>query len=58
MLELVNTAGQIVQQKAVTLTGTSQIRLDLSPHPPRGLYYLRTQDLTHGLHYTTKVLIK
>src|SRR5882724_4448114 len=58
ILELVNTAGQIVQQKAVTLTGTSQIRLDLSPHPPKGLYYLRTQDLTHGLHYTTKVLIK
>jgi hypothetical protein len=56
-LELVNTAGQVVRQKAVTLTGTSQIQFDLSPHPARGLYYLRTRDLTHGLQYSTKVLI-
>lgn len=57
LLELINTAGQVVQQKSVTLTGTNQIRLDLSPHPSKGLYYLRTQDLTHNQHYTTKVLI-
>jgi len=57
MLELVNTAGQVVQQKNVTLTGTSQIRLDLNPHPAKGLYYLRAMDQTHNQHYTTKVLI-
>jgi hypothetical protein len=57
MLELVNTAGQVILQKAVTLTGTSQIMLDLSPHPVRGLYYLRTRDLTHDREYLSKVLI-
>jgi len=57
LLELVNTAGQVVQQKAVTLTGTSQIRLDLNPHPTKGLYYLRTVDQTRNQRYTTKVLI-
>jgi hypothetical protein len=56
-LELVNTAGQVVRQKSVTLTGTSQIQFDLNPHPSKGLYYLRTRDLTHGQQYTTKVLI-
>ena len=57
LLELVNTAGQIVQQKAVTLTGTSQIRLDLNPQPVKGLYFLRTADLTHNRSYVSKVFI-
>jgi hypothetical protein len=57
MLELVNTAGQIILQKPVTLTGTSQIRLDLSSQPVKGLYYLRTKDLTHNQEYVSKVLI-
>ena len=57
LLELVNTAGQIVQQKAVTLTGTNQIRMDLNPHPPKGLYFMRTSDLTHNQRYVSKVLI-
>ena len=57
LLELLNTAGQIVLQKPVTLTGTSQIRLDLNPHPVKGLYFLRTTDITHGQHYTSKVFI-
>jgi hypothetical protein len=57
MLELINTAGQVILQKPVTLTGTSQIRLDLSPQPVKGLYYLRTKDLTHDQEYVSKVLI-
>lgn len=57
LLELVNTAGQVVQQKPVTLTGTSQIRLDLNPHPAKGLYFIRTTDLTHNQHYVSKVFI-
>jgi hypothetical protein len=57
LLELLNTAGQIVLQKPVTLTGSSQIRLDLNPHPVKGLYFLRTTDITHGQHYTSKVFI-
>lgn len=56
-LELVNTAGQIVQQKQVTLAGASQIRLDLNPQPSKGLYFLRTKDLTHNQSYVSKVLI-
>jgi Secretion system C-terminal sorting domain len=57
MLELVNTAGQVILQKPMTLTGTSQITLDLSPRPVKGLYYLRTRDLTHNQEYVSKVLI-
>ena len=57
LLELINTAGQVVQQKSVTLTGTNQIRLDFSPQPPKGLYFMRTRDLTHNQNYVSKVLI-
>ena len=57
LLQLVNTAGQIVQETAVTLTGTSQIRLDLNPQPVKGLYFLRTADLTHNKSYVSKVFI-
>ena len=57
LLELVSTSGQVVQQKEVTLTGTSQIRLDLSPQPVRGLYFLRTTDLTHNRNFVSKVFI-
>jgi len=57
MVQLVATSGQIVQEKAITLTGNSQIRLDLNPQPVRGLYFLRTTDQTHNLNYVTKVFI-
>jgi type IX secretion system substrate protein len=57
LLELVNTAGQVVQQNAVTLTGTSQLKMDLSPQPAKGLYFLRTIDQTHSQSYVSKVLI-
>ncbi len=57
MMELVNTAGQVVLQKSVTLAGASQLRLDLSPKPPKGLYFMRTTDLTHKQNYVSKVLI-
>jgi Secretion system C-terminal sorting domain len=58
IVSLVNTIGQPVQQKAVTLSGTNQIRLDLNNQPPAGLYYLHAKDQTHNLQYVTKVLIK
>jgi hypothetical protein len=57
MLQLVNTAGQIVQEKSVTLTGSSQIQLDLNPQPVKGLYFLRTADLTHNRSFVSKVFI-
>lgn len=56
-LELVNTAGQIVQQKTATLAGTSEIGMDLNPRPAKGLYFLRTTDLTHDKHYTSKIYV-
>jgi hypothetical protein len=57
LLELVNTTGQTVIRKAVTLTSANQISLGLNPQPPRGLYFLRTTDLTHNQAYVSKVLI-
>jgi len=58
LIELINTSGQIVQQKVATLAGTSQIRLDLDPQPAKGLYFLRTTDLSHNRNYTSKVFIE
>jgi hypothetical protein len=57
VLQLVNTAGQIVQQKAVTLAESNQIRLDFNPQPANGLYFLRAADLTHNKSYVSKVFI-
>ena len=57
LVELVGTSGQIVQQKDVTLTGSSQITLDLSPHPAPGLYFLRTTDLSHNRNFVSKIFI-
>jgi hypothetical protein len=58
LLELVNTAGQVVEQKPVTLTGTSQIRMDLNAKPAKGLYFLRTTDMTRNHSYVSKVFIQ
>jgi hypothetical protein len=57
LVQLVNTAGQIVQETAVTLTGGNQIRMNLSPQPVKGLYFLRTSDLTHNRSYVSKVFV-
>ena len=58
LVELISTAGQAVLQKALTLTGSSQIRLDLTAKPVKGLYFLRTSDLSHNRQYTSKVFIE
>ena len=57
LVELIGTSGQVIQKKAVTLAGSSQIRLDLDPQPVKGLYFLRTTDLTHDQSYISKVFI-
>jgi hypothetical protein len=57
LVELVATSGQVIQKKAVTLAEASQIGLDLNPQPVKGLYFLRTTDLTHDHRYISKVLI-
>jgi Secretion system C-terminal sorting domain len=56
-IQLVNTAGQVIQQNAVTVGGSNQIRLNLTSNPARGLYYLYAKDLTHNQQYITKVLV-
>jgi hypothetical protein len=58
LVQLVATSGQIVQEEDLTLAGASQIRLDLSPKPASGLYFLRTSDLTHNRSYVTKVFVQ
>jgi hypothetical protein len=58
LVQLVATSGQIVQEQDVTLAGSTQIRLDLSPKPSSGLYFLRTSDLTHNRSYVTKVFVQ
>ena len=57
LVELVATSGQVVQKKLVTLAGGNQIRLDLNPQPVKGLYFLRTTDLSHEHRYVSKVFI-
>jgi hypothetical protein len=57
VLQLINTSGQIVTEQPATLTGSNLIKLDLSPQPVKGLYFLRTRDLTHNQEYISKVLI-
>lgn len=58
IVSLVNTTGQVIQQKQVLLSGGNQIRFDLDRHPASGLYYLQATDQTHNQQYITKVLIK
>jgi len=57
LMELINTAGQVIQRESTTLTGTNEIRMDLSPKPAKGLYFLRTTDITHDQRYSSKILI-
>jgi type IX secretion system substrate protein len=58
LLQLIGTSGQVVKEQLVTLAGSSQIRMDLSPHPVPGLYFLRTTDQTHNRSYVTKVFVQ
>ncbi len=58
MLDLVNTAGQIVQHKEVTLANSNQIRLDLTSHPATGIYYLQVKDQNKIHQYISKIVIE
>jgi len=58
IVDLVNTAGQIVQHKEVSLTGTNQIRLDLTSHPATGIYYLQVKDQNKIHQYISKIVIE
>lgn len=58
LVELIGTSGQVVREQTVTLAGSNQIRMDLSPQPASGLYFLRTTDQTHNRSYVTKVFVQ
>jgi hypothetical protein len=57
LLELVSASGQVVQRKSAILNAGSDIRMDLNPQPAKGLYFLRTVDMTHSEQYTSKIYI-
>jgi hypothetical protein len=58
MLELVNLTGQVIQQKAITLSGSGFTSFNLNNHQAKGLYFLRAKDLSHNKQYLTKILIE
>jgi hypothetical protein len=56
-LELVNTAGQIIERKQVQLSGTSIANMDLSGKPASGIYFLRAVDMANNRQFLTKVIV-
>jgi hypothetical protein len=58
LLELINISGQVIQQKTVTLSGSSQTDFDLANHPAKGLYVLRAKNLASNQQYITKVQVQ
>jgi len=58
VLQLVSLSGQIIQQKSVTLAGSSTTSLQLNVRPASGLYFLRARDLTNNKQFVTKILIE
>lgn len=58
MMELVNMTGQVIQQKAVILSGHSFTSFTLNSHPPKGVYFLRAKDISHNKLYITKVVVE
>ncbi|HLK30201.1 MAG TPA: choice-of-anchor E domain-containing protein [Puia sp.] len=57
-VELVSTSGKVIQRKEVSLSGSSQIKLDLTNHPATGLYYLQVKDNTNNHQYISKLIIE
>jgi hypothetical protein len=58
IIDLISTTGQIVQHKEVTLSGSNQVRLDLTSHPATGIYYLQVKDRTNNHQYISKLIIE
>ncbi len=57
-IDLVSTTGQPIQHQEVMLSGSSQIRLDLTSHPATGIYYLHVSDKTNNHQYISKLVIE
>ncbi|HLX90271.1 MAG TPA: choice-of-anchor E domain-containing protein [Puia sp.] len=56
-IQLLNTAGQLIQENTMTISGSNQLRLVLESQPARGLYFLVAKDLTHNQQYISKILV-
>jgi hypothetical protein len=56
-LELVNTAGQVIERKQVQLSGTTIANMDLSGKPASGIYFLRAVDIANNRQFLTKVIV-
>jgi hypothetical protein len=58
ILELVNTTGQVIQQKSVVLSGSNLTKFDLDARPIKGLYFLRAKNINNNKQYVTKLMIQ
>ncbi len=58
LLELINTSGQVLQKKTVTLSSGSLVNLVLDHHPAKGLYFIRASNTSQGKQFITKLLIE
>jgi hypothetical protein len=58
MVCLINQSGQIVLKKQVTLSGTNQIKINLTRPLATGVYSLQATDLNKVLQYTCKVFVQ
>ncbi len=56
-LELVNTAGQVIQRKQIQLSGSSMANMDLMNKPANGIYFLRAVNLSNNRQFLTKVIV-
>ena len=57
LLELRNTAGQIVYSRNLELTEGQQASLDLNSLPPAGVYYLTAKELKTNKSFGAKVMV-
>ena len=56
-LELLNTAGQVIERKQVQLVGSSVTNMDLTVKPASGIYFLRAVNPANNKQFLTKVIV-
>ena len=57
-VELINTAGQVVQRSQMSFNGNSQARYDFKTALSTGIYYLQVRDNTNTHQYISKLFIQ
>jgi Secretion system C-terminal sorting domain len=58
LFSVISITGQVIMQKEIVLSGTNLVNLDISNHPAKGMYFLRSEDLVHNKKYVNKLLIE